>query len=124
KRVNISAMDVAESLADKKLPKFDGIILDAPCTGSGTWARNPENLSFFSTDAIGGYQERQIRIMEHLYPFLKTGKPLVYITCSVFKGENEDVVSRFAAKHNVEIEEQKYLEGYRHGAENMFLCRM
>jgi 16S rRNA (cytosine967-C5)-methyltransferase len=122
--INIFAADVTESLADQNLPKFDGIIIDAPCSGSGTWARNPENLPYFNPAAIADYQKRQIAILENVYPFLKTGKPLIYITCSVFTAENEDVITQFSAKHHIEIEEQKYLEGYKHGSENMFLCRM
>jgi len=123
-RVNIFAIDVTESLKDQKLPAFDGIVLDAPCSGSGTWARNPENLVYFEPDAISDYQQKQLAILNNVYPLLKTDKPLIYITCSVFKEENEEVITRFAENHEFDIEEQKYLEGYKHGSENMFLCRM
>jgi len=123
-RVNIFAADVYKSLEEHTLPPFDGIIIDAPCTGSGTWARNPENLYYFKPEAITGYQKKQLGILDNVYSFLKPGKPLIYITCSVFTLENEDVINQFTQTHKVEIEEQKYLEGYKHGSENMFLCRM
>ncbi len=110
--------------ATPALPQMDGIVVDAPCTGSGTWARSPEHLAYFNKDSITLYTEKQLRILDHVYPLLKTGKPLIYITCSVYSRENENVIEAFCAKHSVKIEEQKYLEGYRNGAENIFLCRM
>ncbi|RYD74106.1 MAG: RsmB/NOP family class I SAM-dependent RNA methyltransferase, partial [Sphingobacteriales bacterium] len=113
-----------ENKIDKKLPQFDGIVADVPCSGSGTWARNPENLSYFDSEVLPVFQQKQLKILENIYPFLKTGKPLVYITCSVFKAENEEVIEKFCAKHSVKIDEQKYLEGYKTGAENIFLCRL
>lgn len=113
-----------EHKIDKDLPQFDGIVADVPCTGSGTWSRNPENLSYFDSKVLPVFQLKQLKILENIYPFLKTGKPLVYITCSVFKAENEEVIEKFCAKHKVKIDEQKYLEGYKTGAENIFLCRL
>ena len=109
---------------DEKLPKMDGIIADVPCTGSGTWARNPENLHYFNKTEILLYQKRQLDILENCYPYLKKGKPLIYITCSIFKEENEEVIHRFAEMHKVEIEIEKYISGYLQGAENMFICRL
>jgi len=124
KSINIFAADVSQPILNQNLPEFDGIIVDAPCSGSGTWARNPENLYYFDPETIKSYQSRQLAILSNVVPFLKTGKPLIYITCSVFKAENEEVIESFVKEHDVETEEQKYLEGYEHGAENMFICRM
>ncbi len=106
------------------LPQMDGIIVDAPCTGSGTWARSPEHLALFDKSSIDLYSQKQLKILENVFPLLKTGKPLIYITCSIYTQENEKVIEAFCAKHSVKIEEQKYMEGYRNGAENIFLCRM
>ena len=124
RNINIFAADLSQPIINQKLPEFDGIIVDAPCSGSGTWARNPENLYYFAPETITSYQSRQIAILTNALPFLKTGKPLIYITCSVFKAENEEVIDSFAKENEVKIEEQKYLEGYKNGAENMFICRM
>lgn len=107
---------------EKKLPKLDGIIIDAPCTGSGTWARNPENLVYFNESAIANFHNLQLKIIQNCILFLKPGKKLYYSTCSVYKGENEDVVEKIAETTPLKIVEQKYFEGYHHGAENMFLC--
>ena|ERR1017187_818852 len=123
-KINIFAADLSQTGVERKLPPMDGIIVDAPCSGSGTWARNPENLHYFNAEAIAEYQSRQLAILKNVYPFLKHGKPLIYITCSVFTMENEEVINQFTAQHSLEIEDQKYIKGYEHGAENMFLCRM
>lgn len=123
RNINIFAADLSKPVINQKLPEFDGIIVDAPCSGSGTWARNPENLYYFDPETIKEYQSRQIGILQNVFP-LKNGKPLIYITCSVFKAENEEVISSFTKEYEVKTEEQKYLEGYKNGAENMFICRM
>lgn len=114
-----------EEESPENFPMFDGIIADVPCSGSGTWARNPENLLFFSEKDIERYQDKQISILKHIYPKLKSGKPLVYVTCSVFTAENEDVINKFQQQHpDMEVEIQEYIKGYERGAENIFVCRM
>src|SRR5690606_6249491 len=82
--------DTATVLGDEQ---FDGIILDAPCTGSGTWGRTPEMLSAFDSQAIGRFAALQRKLAAQAVKHLKPGKPLIYITCSVFAEENEGVVS-------------------------------
>lgn len=103
---------------------FDGIISDVPCSGSGTWARTPEMLSFFSEKEISEFQKKQKRIAESVIPYLKPGKPLVYITCSVFKAENEEVVEYLSQKHGLEIECAEMIYGYGHQADNLFVARL
>src|SRR5690606_7324437 len=76
--------DTATVLGDEQ---FDGIILDAPCTGSGTWGRTPEMLSAFDSQAIGRFAELQRQLATRVIRHLKPGKPLIYITCSVYAEE-------------------------------------
>ena len=71
---------------------FDLIIADVPCSGSGTWSRTPEQLYFFEAEKIEKYAKLQRNILENVCPHLKPGGFLLYITCSVFKKENEDQV--------------------------------
>jgi 16S rRNA (cytosine967-C5)-methyltransferase len=113
-----------EASSPKHLPLMDGIIADVPCSGSGTWSRNPEHLTWFQKTQLKDYSARQLKILQHAYPALKPGKPLIYITCSVFAEENEKVVQAFSGKHAVKIELEKYIEGFRNGAENIYICRM
>lgn len=71
----------------------DLVIADVPCTGSGTWGRNPEWLKGFDVSLIDAYHERQVNIVSNLLPHIKNGGYLLYITCSVFIQENEKVAS-------------------------------
>ncbi|HZY39188.1 MAG TPA: RsmB/NOP family class I SAM-dependent RNA methyltransferase [Mucilaginibacter sp.] len=103
---------------------FDGIILDAPCTGSGTWGRTPEMISQFDPHKIEFFQRLQQNIARNVVKYLKPGKPLVYITCSVFKGENEDVVDFMVKELGLKLEEQLVLKGYECKADTMFLARL
>lgn len=104
--------------------KFDGIILDAPCSGSGTWGRTPEMISKFKKEDIVEYTNLQKLIATHAVQHLKTGKPLIYITCSVFKAENEDVVTYLINELHLKLEYAKVLKGYEEHADSMFVARL
>jgi 16S rRNA (cytosine967-C5)-methyltransferase len=103
---------------------FDGILLDAPCTGSGTWARSPEMISGFDENEILKFQALQKNIAVNVLPFLKPGKPLVYSTCSVFKEENESVIDFLVKQHAVKVEDMKVISGVEAGADSMFVARL
>ena len=103
---------------------FDGIIADVPCTGSGTWARSPEQLTFFDIHQLKNYTDKQRSILRQIIPTLKKGKPLIYITCSVFKEENEDLTAWLAEKYDFELELSTYLEGATFHADTMYLARL
>jgi 16S rRNA (cytosine967-C5)-methyltransferase len=103
---------------------FDGIILDAPCSGSGTWGRTPEMISQFDDHKIEFFQRLQKDIARNVVKYLKPGKPLIYITCSVFKAENEDVVNFIVKELGLKLEEQAVLKGYVNKADTMFVARL
>ncbi|HAL81896.1 MAG TPA: RNA methyltransferase [Mucilaginibacter sp.] len=103
---------------------FDGIILDAPCSGSGTWGRTPEMISQFDTYKIDFFQRLQQSIARNVVKYLKSGKPLIYITCSVFKAENEDVVNFMVKELGLKLEAQTVLKGYENKADTMFAARL
>lgn len=99
---------------------FDFIIADVPCSGSGTWARTPEQLQFFNQKKIEEYSLLQQRIVSNAILYLATGGYLLYITCSVFKKENEDNVHFFQETLNLELIEDKYLEGFQIQSDTLF----
>lgn len=103
---------------------FDGIILDAPCSGSGTWGRTPEMISQFQSQKIVFFQKLQQDIISNVVKYLKPGKPLIYITCSAFKAENEDAVNFMVNKLPLKPESSEILSGYRHKADTMFAARL
>lgn len=89
--------------------KFDKIILDVPCSGSGTWGRTPENITGFDLQKIDMYADLQRRIFANVLPHLKPGGLLYYMTCSVFKEENEGNVAFFIEHYGLKIHSEHYL---------------
>ncbi len=104
--------------------QFDGVILDAPCSGSGTWGRTPEQLSLFREGQVDEFSNLQRNIVSNVVKHVKKGSPLIYITCSVFKKENEDVVEYMEQELGLSVEKMTYLEGYKHQADTMFIARL
>jgi 16S rRNA (cytosine967-C5)-methyltransferase len=104
--------------------EFDGIILDAPCSGSGTWGRTPEMISQFEEFKIQGFQNLQKTIASNVLKYLKAGKPLIYITCSVFREENEEVVTYLQSEHKMKLESLELIKGYHKKADTMFVARL
>ncbi|RYY33025.1 MAG: RsmB/NOP family class I SAM-dependent RNA methyltransferase [Sphingobacteriaceae bacterium] len=104
--------------------EFDGIILDAPCSGSGTWGRTPEMISQFSPQKIAFFQRLQQSILRNVVKFLKPGKSIIYITCSAFKAENEEAVDFMVTELGLKLEEMKVLKGYERRADTMFVARL
>lgn len=100
---------------------FNLIIADVPCTGSGTWVRTPEQLYFFEADKIKKYAERQKKILSNVIPHLKNNGYLAYITCSVFKAENEDIIKFITQNYGLETVTQQLLTGYNKLADSMFI---
>ncbi len=86
--------------ASKPLPfarKFDRILVDAPCSGTGTLARNPEIKWQLKPADICDLQSRQIAILKNALEYLAPGGRLVYSTCSLEREENQDVVAASGA---------------------------
>ena len=104
--------------------KFDGIIVDAPCTGSGTWGRTPEMLSFFDEDRVAHFSSLQKQIVSNVSKHLKSGKPLIYITCSAFAQENELVVNFCVNELGLRLESMELIRGYEKFADTMFIARL
>ncbi|RYG46425.1 MAG: Fmu (Sun) domain-containing protein [Chitinophagaceae bacterium] len=102
------------------MEKFGMIICDAPCTGSGTWARTPEQLHFFKEEKIRYYSNLQKQIIQNTVRQLKPGGIFVYITCSVFAEENEQQVEHILQQPGMSLLHQQYVEGYEHRADTLF----
>ncbi len=104
--------------------EFDGILLDAPCSGAGTWGRTPEMLYFFEEYKVANYAKLQKAIAENVVKYLKPGKPLIYMTCSVFKEENEEVVDHLLKSFSLKLESKELITGYGDKADSMFVARL
>jgi len=99
---------------------FDLVICDVPCSGSGTWGRTPEQLCFFTEDKIDYYATLQKKIVQNVIPHVKQGGYFLYITCSVFKKENEEVVDYILKHSNLQLIKNEVLIGYDKKADTMF----
>jgi len=115
---------ITDLRSDHPLPpgkwSFDTVILDAPCTGSGTWGRTPEQLYFFHPAQIEKSGSLQRKIAQNVFPYLKKGSPLIYITCSVFRGENEAVVQFLCEQFSLGLRKCGLISGYAYQADSMF----
>ncbi|HQS84404.1 MAG: hypothetical protein B7Y25_05860 [Alphaproteobacteria bacterium 16-39-46] len=74
---------------------FNRVLADVPCSGSGTWRRNPDQKWKLKISDIEELQKRQLEILTKASQAVKKGGRLVYATCSLFQEENEDVVTQF-----------------------------
>ena len=99
---------------------FDVIIADVPCTGSGTWGRNPEQLFYFEEAKIGEYAALQRTIVSNAISQLTPGGSLVYITCSVYREENEENVEFFQQELGLDLVRSGTIPGYELKADSMF----
>jgi 16S rRNA (cytosine967-C5)-methyltransferase len=77
----------------------DLVVIDAPCTGTGTWRRNPDAKWRIRPGALEIRLKDQIEVLDRAVPLLKPGGRIAYITCSVLPPENGPQVSAFLARH-------------------------
>jgi 16S rRNA (cytosine967-C5)-methyltransferase len=116
------AADISDPTQQLPSEKYDLIICDAPCTGSGTWSRTPEQLYFFDPSAIDLYAAKQKKIAVNVLQQLKKDGLFFYITCSVFKKENEGVVEHILQQPGITLLEKQALYGYAAKADSMFVA--
>jgi len=121
KKYDSFVADLSNPLLQKNiLSKQDLVIADVPCSGSGTWARTPEQLHFFSEKKIEEYAMLQQKIVANAIEYLKENGYLLYITCSVFKKENEENAAFFEKNLRLQLIKYEYLEGYEMQADTLF----
>ncbi|CCV08474.1 SUN-family protein [Mesorhizobium metallidurans STM 2683] len=79
---------------------MDIVLVDAPCTGSGTWRRRPDAKWRLTQRQLDARKAEQSAILDDALAFVKPGGLLVYITCSVFDEENGDQAAAFRERHD------------------------
>ena len=87
----------AEPLADIK--GADLVVIDAPCSGTGTWRRNPDAKWRMRPGALEIRLKDQIEVLDRASAMVKAGGRIAYITCSVLPAENSEQVQRFITRH-------------------------
>jgi 16S rRNA (cytosine967-C5)-methyltransferase len=78
---------------------FDRVLVDAPCTGTGTWRRNPDGRWTLSPRDLEELLPKQAAILDAAARLVKPGGMLIYATCSVLPAENERQVEGFVERH-------------------------
>ncbi|WEJ57458.1 RsmB/NOP family class I SAM-dependent RNA methyltransferase [Devosia sp. FJ2-5-3] len=84
---------------DDLVGKLDRVVVDAPCTGTGTWRRRPDTKWKLSPELLAQRQSEQAALLEEALRFLKPGGTLAYITCSILPEENDDQITALLAAH-------------------------
>jgi 16S rRNA (cytosine967-C5)-methyltransferase len=83
-----------------KLPtktKFDGVLVDAPCSGIGTWQRNPQARWTTEPKDVRELSEIQKNLLTHVAPSIKPGGKLIFSVCTLTRAESIEVVNHFNA---------------------------
>lgn len=93
---------VWDGTAPRRLPReaeggFDSVLVDAPCSSSGTWRRNPDAKLRFGPDEGNGLGALQLQLITNAAPAVRPGGALTWATCSWDRAEDEGIVERFVA---------------------------
>lgn len=93
---NVQVLRAGDSAALAKLgARFDVVLVDAPCTGTGVWRRRPEAKWKLKPSSIEARQRDQREVLALAAPLVKTGGRLVYVTCSIIPSENTEQIAAF-----------------------------
>ncbi|MEQ9488094.1 MAG: RsmB/NOP family class I SAM-dependent RNA methyltransferase [Alphaproteobacteria bacterium] len=76
---------------------FDRVLVDAPCSGSGTWRRRPDDRWRLKPETLERFGDLQYGICDSAARLVRPGGRLIYVTCSLFRQENEAIVEKFLA---------------------------
>ncbi len=77
--------------------KCDHVFVDAPCSGSGAWRRNPDAKWRLSAQSLAELRRTQLEVLEAASVYLRPGGRLSYATCSLFRSENQEILAAFLA---------------------------
>lgn len=97
---NVQVLDGGDAAALEALgARFDVVLIDAPCTGSGTWRRRPDSKWRLRAEALAERLRQQQAVLEQAARLVKPGGRIVYVTCSLLPEENADQVAALLAAH-------------------------
>lgn len=88
-----------KKISGRQAANFDGVLVDAPCSCSGVWRRNPDGRWSTSAADVDAMFPIQREVLHNAAPAVRPGGVLIYATCSIFPSENEAVATDFLAAH-------------------------
>jgi 16S rRNA (cytosine967-C5)-methyltransferase len=83
----------------RRAKNFDRVLVDVPCTGCGTWRRNPDARTRLTETDLAELVVKQADILDTASRLVKIGGRLIYATCSLLPAENEDQIAGFVQRH-------------------------
>jgi 16S rRNA (cytosine967-C5)-methyltransferase len=92
-------VEPGDKWAKRRGENFDRVLVDAPCTGTGTWRRNPDARRHLAERDLAELVTKQAAILDQASRLVRKGGRLVYATCSVLSEENEAQVQAFLSGH-------------------------
>lgn len=98
-RLGVKNIELTDILAAND-SDFDRFVIDAPCSGSGTWRRSPDAKFRLTPQMLAGIVKTQKEILETAYGRTRIGGRIIYITCSILREENEDNIAAFLKAHS------------------------
>lgn len=104
---------------------FDRVLVDAPCSGTGTWRRNPDAKWKLKPGDVQELAEKQKDILANAATLLRNGGVLVYATCSLLRAENQDQVQGFLASNpGFVLEREEILSPFKSGTDGFYAARL
>ncbi|OLA79348.1 MAG: hypothetical protein BHW57_07415 [Azospirillum sp. 47_25] len=95
-RLDVKNLEVIEEVGDRD---YDRFVVDAPCSGTGTWRRSPDAKYRLMPETLKELNKTQAELLEKAFNHIRRGGRVVYITCSILRDENEDIIEAFLARH-------------------------
>ena len=92
-------VETGDKWAKRRAGAFDRVLVDAPCTGTGTWRRNPDARHRLTEQDLLELTRKQSSILDTARALVRPGGRLIYATCSLLQEENEGQVSGFLLRH-------------------------
>ena len=103
-RQGAASINVLQYDAENALPFadecFDVVLIDAPCSGTGTIRHNPEIRYFLQENDFSELSIKQLKILNNASKLIKSGGRIIYSTCSLEKEENEEVCGKFLSEND------------------------
>jgi 16S rRNA (cytosine967-C5)-methyltransferase len=101
---------------------FDLVLVDAPCSGSGSWRRDPEGKWALAPDRLQALEEEQAKILRRAAAMVVPGGVLAYATCSLLARENGAQIARFLASDTNWLHLDEHAFSPLDGGDGFYLC--
>jgi len=98
-KIERRVLDADDTWATDNAATFERVLVDAPCTGTGTWRRHPEQKKRLTEDRLAELNATQDEVLKSAALLVKPGGRLIYATCSLLREENEQRVEAFLESH-------------------------